>query len=146
MPYNFSNSCKASPETIWETCFSHMKWEIWDTDVTQVLEPSGGCENGTTFIFDMKSGQKVNCTLSDVVKNETLTFRGPFLGGAGSFTGTVKLIPEGPDATKVDYTFGWGGFMSPLLNLALGKPAEEGTRMGLENIIRLSEEAAQSKS
>jgi hypothetical protein len=141
-PYNFSDSCKATPETIWETCFSHMKWENWDTDVEKVLDPSGGCVNGTTFIFHMKSGQKINCTLTDVVKNETLTFTGPFLGGMGRFDGTVNLIPEGNDATtKIDYTFGWGGFMAPVLNLVAGKPAMEGTKTGLENMVRLSEEA-----
>lgn len=118
-----------------------MKWEVWDVDVEKVLEPSGGCENGTTFIFDMKSGQKIRCTLSDVVQNERLTFRGPFLGGAGNFSGTVLLIPEDAETTKIDYTFGWGGFLSPLLNLAAGKPAEEGTRKGLELMISLSEEA-----
>lgn len=124
-----------------------MKWEVWDTDVEKVLDPSGGCENGTTFLFHMKSGQKIICTLTDVVQNETLTFTGPFLGGAGKFEGTVKLIPEKGDGntTKIDYTFGWGGFLSPLLNLAAGKPAIEGTKTGLENMVRLSEEAQAKK-
>ena len=150
MPYHFSNGCKATPETIWETCFAHMKWEVWDVDVEKVLEPSGGCENGTTFIFHMKSGQKIRCTLSDVVQNEKLTFRGPFLGGAGNFSGTITLIPTEDTATatattKIDYTFGWGGFLSPLLNLVAGKPAEEGTKKGLELMISLSEEAQAKK-
>ena len=140
-PYNFSETCKATPKTIWETCFTHMKWEVWDEDVEQVLEPSGGCENGTTFIFHMKTGQKILCTLDSVVQHEKLTFQGPFLGGAGKFSGTVQLIPETDTTTNIDYTFGWGGFLSPLLNLFAGKPAEEGTRAGLENMVRLSEEA-----
>jgi hypothetical protein len=140
-PYNFSDTCKATPETIWETCFSHMKWENWDTDVEAVLEPSGGCENGTTFIFHMKSGGKINCTLKDVIHNETLTFTGPFLGGMGRFDGTVRLIKEDATTTKIDYTFGWGGLLSPLLTLVAGKPAMEGTKTGLENMVRLSEEA-----
>ena len=122
-----------------------MKWEIWDADVEKVLDPSGGCENGTTFVFHMKSGQKINCILTNVIMNEQLTFQGPFLGGAGNFSGTVQLIPEGKDTTKIDYTFGWGGFLAPLLNLVAGKPAKEGTRVGLENMVRLSEEAQAKK-
>ena len=99
----------------------------------------------------MKSGQKIHCTLTNVVKNECLTFTGPFLGGAGKFEGTVKLIPEGDKgntgtaSTKIDYTFGWGGFMAPLLNLFAGKAARDGTKHGLENMIKLSQEAQQKK-
>ena len=48
---------KATPQTIWKTCFSHMKWEVWDPDLNGVTEVKGGCEDGTTFNFDMKSGK-----------------------------------------------------------------------------------------
>ena len=48
---------KAIPQTIWKTCFSHMKWEMWDPDITGLTEVKGGCEDGTTFIFNMKSGK-----------------------------------------------------------------------------------------
>ena len=150
--YNFSEDCKATPSTIWLTCFDHMKLEIWDTDVKQVLNVSGGCETGTTFIFDMKSGQKIKCTLFDVIKNERLTFKGSFLGGLGNFEGTIKLTPtesstevDSPITTKIDYKFGFGGFMGPLLNLMAGKEAEHGTKQGLENMIQLSEEAQQQQ-
>eukprot|EP00548_Thalassiothrix_antarctica_P007485 CAMPEP_0194146510 /NCGR_PEP_ID=MMETSP0152-20130528/20696_1 /TAXON_ID=1049557 /ORGANISM="Thalassiothrix antarctica, Strain L6-D1" /LENGTH=145 /DNA_ID=CAMNT_0038847045 /DNA_START=35 /DNA_END=472 /DNA_ORIENTATION=+ len=145
MPYQFSDSCTATPETIWETCFSDMKWESWDSDVQEVLEPSGGCENGTTFVFHMKSGQKILCTLQDVIKNETLTFKGPFLGGTGSFNGTIRLTPEVNTKTKIDYTFGFGGLIGPILTLAAGKAASKGTKEGLENMIRMSEEAQGKK-
>ena len=144
-PFNFSDNCKATPATIWDTCFADMKWESWDVDVKEVLEPSGGCENGTTFIFDMKSGQKITCTLSDVVKNESLTFKGPFLGGTGNCTGTIKLIPIDDKTTKIDYTFGFGGLLGPILSFAAKSQASEGTRLGLENMIRMSEEAQGKK-
>jgi hypothetical protein len=141
-PCNFLGTAKATPETIWEICFAHMKWEIWDVDVEAVLEPSGGCENGTTFIFHMKSGQKVNCVLSEVVQHKSLTFSGGFLGGAGNFKGEIKLEPGTEDEeTIIDYTFGMGGFFGPVLTLFSKNAIVEGTEKGLENMIRLSEEA-----
>ncbi|KAL3907644.1 MAG: hypothetical protein SGILL_008788, partial [Bacillariaceae sp.] len=127
------------------TCFADMKWESWDTDVEKVLDPSGGCENGTTFTFHMKSGQMVKCTLSNVVKHESLTFRGPFLGGTANFEGTVKLTPEDATTTKIDYTFGFGGFFGPVLGFVAQTAASEGTQHGLENMIRMSAEAQQAK-
>lgn len=147
-PCNYSGTAKATPETIWETCFSHMKWEIWDVDVETVLEPSGGCENGTTFIFDMKSGQKISCVLSGVVKENKLTFSGGMLGGTVKFEGHVTLEPAPNGAageTLIDYTFGMGGFFGPVIGMLGKKAITEGTEKGLENMILLSEEAQAKK-
>lgn len=123
-----------------------MKWEIWDADVKAVLEPSGGCENGTTFIFEMKSGQKVNCIISDVVQHESIKFSGGMFGGKANFVGIVQLKPtQTAGETTVDYTFGVGGLYGPVISMVAKKDIEEGTEKGLQNIVRLSEEAQAKK-
>jgi hypothetical protein len=37
-PIERSAVATATPETIWETCFTDMKWEKWDVDVKEVRE------------------------------------------------------------------------------------------------------------
>ena len=54
-PVERSGTTKASPEKIWKTCFEHMKWEIWDPDLEEVKDVKGGCEEGATCTFIMKS-------------------------------------------------------------------------------------------
>lgn len=147
MVFQYTDTCKATPETIWETCFADMKWESWDADVEQVLDVSGGCENGTTFTFKMKTGQKIKCTLSEVVKNQSVTFSGPVLPlGAGIFSGTILVIPIDDEQTKIDYIFSFEGLFGWFFNFVANKPADKGTKEGLENMIRISEEAQQAKN
>ena len=35
-PCEVSATCKATPETIWNTVFEPMKWESWDPDLNAV--------------------------------------------------------------------------------------------------------------
>ncbi len=133
---------KSTPETIWKTCFEHMKFEVWDPDVTETKNPSGGCENDTTFTFIMKDGQNVPTSLSNVVKHESLTFEGTSAGGLVVFSGTIVLsATPSVSETKVDYTFSFGGCLGSLIATVIQKAIVEGTEGGLENIKKLSEEA-----
>ncbi len=95
---------KATPETIWNACFEHMKFDVWDPDIIEIRDLSGGCANGTTFTCVMKNGQKVPTMLSYVIKNQSLTLEGTSSGLV--FDGTIVLSPT-PSAseTKIGYTF-----------------------------------------
>jgi len=69
-PCEVSATVKATPETIWSTCFEPMKWESWDPDLNAVSDVSTDCcEEGTTCVFEMKDGSNIPITLSNVEKN-----------------------------------------------------------------------------
>ena len=102
-PVKVSETVVATPETIWKTCFEHMKWEIWDPDLTEVKDVSGGCENGTTCIFSMKDGADIPITLSNVEALKSLNFKGGAYGGIISAEGKVLITPIDASTTKIDY-------------------------------------------
>jgi hypothetical protein len=81
-----------------------MKWEQWDPDLTEMKDVSGGCVDGTTFVFAMKNGSDVPITLCDVVENESLTFKGSVAGGMLSCVGTIKISTVDNKTSKIDYT------------------------------------------
>ena len=120
-----------------------MKWETWDSDVEKLDNVSGECVNGTTMDFHMKTGSIVTCTLSNVVLNKSLTFSGTAAGGLMKFEGDIRLEPV-EDSTKVDYTFGLSGVVGSVFQLFKSKYVIGGTETGLENIVRMSEEAQKS--
>lgn len=132
----------ATPGTIWNTCFSDMKWEKWDPDVTELVCIEGGCIEGGTFNFVMKEGplKIVPCSMSNVKAEKSLTFSGAAMSGFMKFSGTIDLTPKDDSTTTVKYSFlmsGLLGYMIAWFNPAVVK----GTEMGLANIVRLSEEA-----
>lgn len=141
MAVNRSGVAKALPKTVWNTCFAPMRWESWDEDVTCLKDVSGPCKDGTTFLFVMKDGYEATTVLRDVKPNRSLTFSGSMMGGWTKFTGTVRLIPDGPSQTKVDYTFQMTGFLGRIVGFAAKSKVVQGTEHGLKNIIRLSEAA-----
>eukprot|EP00568_Trieres_chinensis_P008787 CAMPEP_0183307270 /NCGR_PEP_ID=MMETSP0160_2-20130417/17233_1 /TAXON_ID=2839 ORGANISM="Odontella Sinensis, Strain Grunow 1884" /NCGR_SAMPLE_ID=MMETSP0160_2 /ASSEMBLY_ACC=CAM_ASM_000250 /LENGTH=162 /DNA_ID=CAMNT_0025470823 /DNA_START=181 /DNA_END=669 /DNA_ORIENTATION=- len=148
-----SSDVKASPSTIWSSCFSDMKWEKWDPDVTEMIDVEGGLTEGGTFQFVMKEGpvKTCPCRLSNVVKDKSLTFSGSAMGGMLTFEGTFELVPkEGGEedtattttatTTTVNYTFGMEGCLGSLVSMANPKAIVEGTEAGLANVVRISEE------
>lgn len=139
--FHFSQVAQANPSTIWTACFSHMKWEIWDPDVQALLEVSGGCKDGTTFIFHMKDGGEIPGTLSNVVENKSLTFSGGVFGGLVHCEGTVIMEKQEEKVTRIDYTFAVSGCAGALMSIVLAKMMRDGTEHGLANMVRLSEEA-----
>jgi hypothetical protein len=100
-----SSNVAATPETIWETCFAHMKWELWDTDLNAVKDVSGdgGCEEGTTCIFAMADGNDIPITLSNVAKNQSVDFKGGILGGMVRAEGKVRITTIDSMNSKIDY-------------------------------------------
>ena len=102
-PIEVTDTVTATPETIWRTCFEHMKWEVWDPDLIEVKDASGGCEEGTTCIFAMKDGSNIPITLSNVKKNESVNFAGSAFGGLVHAEGKVLLTPVDAAQTKIDY-------------------------------------------
>lgn len=142
-PVERGETFAAKPETIWKACFSHMKWELWDADVAEVIDVQGdGCVSGTKCVFVMKDGgMKASTALSNVVENERLTFSGSMLGGAASFQGDIELTPQDGGKTLVNYTFHMKGCVGAILNAFKKDAIVGGTEVGLANIGRLSEEA-----
>ena len=134
---------KATPETIWKTCFADMKFEKWDVDVVRLEDVSGECTNGTTFAFIMKEGpiEKIPCALSDVKENESLRFAGSVLGGMMKFDGFIEITKKDESTSNIKYTFVMNGLLGTFAMWANSKPAVHGTEKGLENMVSLSEEA-----
>ena len=134
---------KASPATIWNTCFAPMKWESWDEDVVRLKDVSGPCKDGTKFLFVMKDGYEATTVLSNVKQDQRLTFSGSMMGGWTRFKGIIELIPDpdGQKQTKVDYTFEMSGMLGRIVNFVAKSKVVQGTEHGLQNIIRLSEAA-----
>jgi len=138
---------KASPKTIWNKCFAPMTWETWDPDVEKLEEVTSNADgeklyDGTKFTFCMKTGIKAPCTV-EMKEHELLVFRGAFFMGTASFEGKILLSPEGKDSTKVTYSFGMEGIIGGLVGRLNKKAVVEGTEKGLENIVKLSEEASE---
>jgi len=99
------------------------------------------CTDGATCTFVMKdSNIKAPVKLS-VVPEESLIFSGSMLGGLAKFTGDIKLTSVGVESTKINYSFEMKGFVGMLLNTFKSKEIVGGTEKGLENIVKLSEEA-----
>lgn len=86
-----------------------------------------------------KDQAKYPTTLSNVEKNKSLTFTSSVFGIKAG--GTILLTPDGADKTKVDYSFGFQGFLGAVVRAFNDESVVEGTELGLANIIRISEEA-----
>jgi len=143
---SFSDEVLAKPETIWKACFDHMKFELWDPDVTELKNVSGPCVDGTKFDFGMNSGSMVPAELSDVKRNECLTFTGKAFAGMLMFKGTIVLSSQNDDRTKIEYTFETTGFIGKLAGSLGKKRIIHGTEEGLANMIKLSKEKQESNS
>merc|ERR1712070_121695 len=145
MGWKCSGEAKATPEFIWKTCFDNdFKWELWEPDLAQVKDPSGGMESGTTLTFENKPGKGTwPCKISDVVKNESFTFA----GGAwyAGFVGKVKLTPKDSTTTTIEYSFSMNGCMGSVIGtLASSSVLKPATEEGLHNIIALCEKEAKA--
>jgi hypothetical protein len=134
---------KATPATIWKTCFADMKFEKWDPDVVRLEDVSGECKDGTTLSFIMKEGpiKKVPCKLSDVKENESLRFYGIAMGGAMSFDGLIEITAKDDNTSHIKYTFALNGFLGSMVSWLNPTPIVSGTEGGLANMVKLSEEA-----
>jgi len=147
-PFVYESDVKATPATIWKACFAEMKFEKWDPDVEKLEEISGECVNGTTFFFVMKEGpvKKIPCELSDVKENERLIFSGKAMTGLMKFSGLVEITTKDTINSHIKYSFTMEGMVGNIL--AKLKPAvmEKGTEKGLENMVKLSEEAQRNEN
>mmetsp|Transcript_20443 Transcript_20443/g.35134 ORF Transcript_20443/g.35134 Transcript_20443/m.35134 type:complete len:148 (+) Transcript_20443:47-490(+) len=144
-PVQVSATVAATPETIWSTCFEPMKWESWDPDLKEVTDVVGGCEEGATCIFAMNDGSKVPITLSNVTKNASLDFKGGMLGGILRCEGNVRIAPVDEATSKIDYNFELLGFVGSIVSVIKKKEVVGGTQGGLDNMVKMSEEAQKEK-
>ena len=145
-PCKVSATVKATPETIWNTVFEPMKWESWDPDLNAVSDVStDGCEEGTTCIFAMKDGNNIPIALSNVEKNKSVDFKGSVAGGIIRAEGKVLITPVDATTSKIDYSFALLGFVGSLVSMIKKKEVVGGTQGGLDNMVRLSEEAQKQK-
>eukprot|EP00339_Tiarina_fusa_P028288 CAMPEP_0117047172 /NCGR_PEP_ID=MMETSP0472-20121206/32608_1 /TAXON_ID=693140 ORGANISM="Tiarina fusus, Strain LIS" /NCGR_SAMPLE_ID=MMETSP0472 /ASSEMBLY_ACC=CAM_ASM_000603 /LENGTH=146 /DNA_ID=CAMNT_0004759787 /DNA_START=26 /DNA_END=463 /DNA_ORIENTATION=- len=134
---------KASPATIWKACFAHMEWEKWDPDVTHMEDVSGGCEEGTLCTFMMKEGpiKRIPCKLSGVKENESLTFSGSVMAGLMQFQGTITISANDDDTSTINYAFDMFGLLGSFVYWAKPEAVLGGTKGGLDNMVKISEEA-----
>lgn len=142
-PYVQECLVKATPATIWKTCFAPMKWELWDPDVELMQDVSGECVNGTTFVFQMKDSsiKKIPVVLSQVQEHESLRFTGGVLGGTMKFDGIIEISVVDATTSNVKYSFDMFGPLGSLVNWLNPTPVSNGVEKGLENIKNLSEAA-----
>ena len=139
----------ASPTTIWNTCFAHMKWDIWDPDVERIedVDEVKGLVEGTTATFVMKKesgGGKLPIVVIDLEQYKKFTFKGSIMGGLLKFTGKITLEEKSENETLVNYAFGMKGLVGTIFSVVNSKAVVGGTENGLANIIKLSEEAQKS--
>lgn len=145
-PIEVSATVAATPETIWQTCFEPMKWESWDPDLKEVKDVStSGCEEGTACTFAMNDGSNIPITLSNVQKNKSLDFKGGMLGGIVRAEGKVMISPVDSTTSKIDYSFQLLGFIGSIVGMVKKKECVEGTQGGLDNMVKMSEEAQKVK-
>ncbi len=141
-PVERSATVKATPETIWKTCFEDMKWEKWDPDLVELKDTEDGCKEGATCTFSMKNGMDVPAVLSNVKENESITFTVTGLKGMLKGQGSIVISPiDDGSSSKVDYTFELSGAVGSFIDFVHHKGTIDGTEHGLENIVKLSEEA-----
>lgn len=134
--------CRASSEKVWKRCLEDpARWTDWDEDIKSVTSVSGRCENGTTLTFEMKDGGKFPVEISNVVRNSRMTFSGSFFCGLAHFQGDVELQGGGADSCTIFYSFEMGGIVGSLFASISKKAIIEGTEKGLENMVKLSEDA-----
>ena len=136
-----SETVKATPETIWSSCFEKMKWETWDPDVKELKDVSGGCVNDTSFVFVMNDGTNFPMKLSNVTEFQTLTATGSSAGGLIKASLTVLISPVDAKSSKIDYSFGLTGLVGAMVGFFKKKGVVHGTEAGLANMVKISEEA-----
>jgi hypothetical protein len=140
-PIRVSATVAATPTTIWETCFAHMKWQMWDPDLEEVKDVSGGCEEGSTCTFAMKDGNNIPMKLTNVKKNESVDFSGAMFGGMLRAEGKVLISEVDYAISKIDYSFELQGILGSVVSIIKKKECVEGTKGGLANMVELSEKA-----
>ena len=69
------------------------------------------------------------------------TFSGSFFCGLAHFQGDVELQGGGADSCTIFYSFEMGGIVGSLFASISKKAIIEGTEKGLENMVKLSEDA-----
>jgi hypothetical protein len=148
-----ANAVAATPETIWRTCIESMKWESWDPDLREVRDISGTglCVEGTTCIFCMKDGQDLAIKLTNVIINESVDFNGSFMNGLLRAEGKVRIMPNAnadsslSSTSQIKYSFELLGVVGMLAMMFKKNEVVDGTRVGLDNMVRMSAEAQRGK-
>ena len=148
-----ANAVAATPETIWRTCIESMKWESWDRDLREVCDVSGTglCMEGTTCTFCMKDGQDLAIKLTNVIINESVDFNGSFMNGLLRAEGKVRIMPNAnadsslSSTSQIKYSFELLGVVGMLAMMFKKNEVVDGTRVGLDNMVRMSEEAQRGK-
>ncbi|KAL7577066.1 hypothetical protein ACA910_006806 [Epithemia clementina (nom. ined.)] len=147
----FTDTAKVSPQVVWNTCLAPMRWESWDPDIQGLLDvPDAGCQTGAQFTFHMNDGAKYPAVLTKVVQNESLLYTAKLLGGTVVIESSIQLQnlsgssnnDDNNPATRITYSFELKGLLGGLTGALKSKMITEGTKHGLQNMIRLSEEAA----
>lgn len=118
-----------------------MKFESWDPDITELQNVTGPCVKGTKFMYIMADGAYVPCSLTDVQKYKSITFEGLAISGSMGFIGKIILTPKSQAHTGLKYVFGLKGCMGTIITLFNSGTIRQGMEKGLENMVRLSEEA-----
>lgn len=147
-----AHAVAATPETIWRTCIEPMKWESWDPDLREVRDVSGNglCMESTTCTFAMKDGQDLPIKLTNVIINESVDFNGCFMNGLIRAEGKVRIMPNANadsslSTSQIKYSFELLGVVGMLAMMFKKNEVVDGTRVGLDNMVRISEEAQRGK-
>mmetsp|Transcript_5907 Transcript_5907/g.10152 ORF Transcript_5907/g.10152 Transcript_5907/m.10152 type:complete len:113 (+) Transcript_5907:247-585(+) len=106
---------------------------------------AGGCEEGATCIFAMNDGSNIPIILSNVEKNKNVDFKGCVFGGIVRAEGKVMISPVDSSTSKIDYSFEMKGFVGSIVAKLKKKEVVEGTQGGLDNMVKMSEEAQKEK-
>ena len=144
-PFVCSSSVLASPSTIWSRCLAPMTFEEWDDDVTSLEGIEKGLVQGGSYTFLMKttSLRRIPIVVTSVIENERMAYTGTALLGLIRFKGLIEIssTSKAPDVSQIKYTFDMYGALGAIIYYFQPHPAVHGTKTGLANLVRLSEEA-----
>ena len=124
--------------------YYYWRWEKWDKNINALKDVSGPCENGTTCIFEQKDGTNFAFTLSNVEQYKSITFKGKALGNTIKAEGNIVITPVDNFSTRIEYSFELSGGVGFVIAILRKKEVVNGTEAGLQNMVRLCNEAQQS--
>jgi hypothetical protein len=100
----------------------------------------------------VKDGQDLPIKLTNVIINESVDFNGSFMNGYLRAEGKVRIMPNVNNAdsslsstSQIKYSFELLGVVGMLAMMFKKNEVVDGTRVGLDNMARMSEEAQRGK-
>ena len=135
--FSFTVGLNASPNKVWQTLIDVSSWHIWDTELTEATL-NGRFEVGTTGILTPKTGPKLPFHISEIVPNQSYTFKTKMPVGSLDIKRTLST-ENGVTYFTDDIAF--KGFLKHIFGLMLGGGFRKVLPEVMDNFKRLAEKS-----